>query len=211
MARLPNPGSDDGNWGSILNDYLLVSHNAAGALTSSSGAELAVNKNQANGYPGLDGNGQVAISAVPTSNGVGSYLGAYMSNTAVATSSFGAVVFEGTTTIFGTALAWSAGNATRIIPQSEGIYSVSVTVNWNDAGAASGTARYARVTSQCQFHTEDQRGNVSGIDTIQSISMTMLLRELQDLQVFLNQESGSDLTPYVLVLVTKVTHTSLPI
>jgi hypothetical protein len=180
-------------------------------LTSASGAELAANKNQPNGYPGLDGSGQVAISAVPTSNGVGSYLGAYMANTVLPTSSFSAVVFEGTTTIFGAALTWDAGDATRIIPQSEGIYSVSVTVNWNDAGALSGTARYARITSQCQFHTEDQRANISGVDTIQSLSMTMLLRELQDLQVFVNQESGNDLTPSILVLVTKVAHTSLPI
>lgn len=30
MARLPIPGSDDGNWGNILNDYLLVGHNADG-------------------------------------------------------------------------------------------------------------------------------------------------------------------------------------
>lgn len=30
MARLPIPGSDDGTWGDILNDYLLVEHNADG-------------------------------------------------------------------------------------------------------------------------------------------------------------------------------------
>ena len=32
MPRLPVPGSDKGNWGNILNDYLLVSHNADGTL-----------------------------------------------------------------------------------------------------------------------------------------------------------------------------------
>jgi len=32
MARLPVPGSDDGNWGQILNDYLLAGHNADGTL-----------------------------------------------------------------------------------------------------------------------------------------------------------------------------------
>jgi len=32
MARLPVPGSDDGNWGQILNDYLSASHNADGTL-----------------------------------------------------------------------------------------------------------------------------------------------------------------------------------
>lgn len=32
MARLPNPGSDQGTWGSILNDYLSQVHNANGTL-----------------------------------------------------------------------------------------------------------------------------------------------------------------------------------
>ena len=32
MARLPIPGQDDGTWGDVLNDYLLQSHTAAGAL-----------------------------------------------------------------------------------------------------------------------------------------------------------------------------------
>jgi hypothetical protein len=32
MARLPQPGGDDGNWGSILNDYLSQTHNTDGTL-----------------------------------------------------------------------------------------------------------------------------------------------------------------------------------
>lgn len=32
MARLPQPGGDNGNWGTILNDYLLVEHDQAGFL-----------------------------------------------------------------------------------------------------------------------------------------------------------------------------------
>jgi hypothetical protein len=32
MIRLPTPGSDDGNWGKILNDFLTVSHNPDGSL-----------------------------------------------------------------------------------------------------------------------------------------------------------------------------------
>ncbi len=34
MARLPVVGSDDGNWGSILNTFLGVAHNSDGTLTS---------------------------------------------------------------------------------------------------------------------------------------------------------------------------------
>lgn len=32
MARLPTPGGDNGTWGSILNEYLSVEHNADGTL-----------------------------------------------------------------------------------------------------------------------------------------------------------------------------------
>lgn len=34
MARLPNPGSDNGTWGNILNDFLRVEHNPDGTLKS---------------------------------------------------------------------------------------------------------------------------------------------------------------------------------
>lgn len=32
MSRLPTPGSDEGNWGTILNDFLGVAHNSDGTL-----------------------------------------------------------------------------------------------------------------------------------------------------------------------------------
>src|SRR5664279_873332 len=32
MARLPTPGGDDGNWGTVLNDFLSQEHNADGTL-----------------------------------------------------------------------------------------------------------------------------------------------------------------------------------
>jgi hypothetical protein len=34
MTRLPVPGEDKGTWGTVLNDYLLQSHNADGTLKS---------------------------------------------------------------------------------------------------------------------------------------------------------------------------------
>lgn len=35
MARLPQPGGDDGTWGQVLNDFLSQTHNADGTLKSS--------------------------------------------------------------------------------------------------------------------------------------------------------------------------------
>ncbi len=35
MSRLPQPGSDKGIWGDVLNDFLSVAHNADGTLKDS--------------------------------------------------------------------------------------------------------------------------------------------------------------------------------
>jgi len=35
MSRLPTVGSDSDSWGTVLNDYLLVSHNADGTIKTS--------------------------------------------------------------------------------------------------------------------------------------------------------------------------------
>lgn len=70
MARLPNPGSDDGVWGTVLNDFLGVAHNADGTLkdaaVSAAGAEQTSNKGQANGYAPLNGSSKVPIANLPT-------------------------------------------------------------------------------------------------------------------------------------------------
>lgn len=39
MARLPQPGSDDGTWGNILNQYLLVAHDTDGSLKAGISAD----------------------------------------------------------------------------------------------------------------------------------------------------------------------------
>ena len=36
MTRLPQPGSDDGAWGALLNEFLLVAHHENGALKGQS-------------------------------------------------------------------------------------------------------------------------------------------------------------------------------
>ncbi|MGB4761748.1 MAG: hypothetical protein WBP12_00125, partial [Candidatus Saccharimonas sp.] len=42
MARLPIPGSDEGNWGSILNDFLAQVHSSDGSLKVGSIQESAL-------------------------------------------------------------------------------------------------------------------------------------------------------------------------
>jgi hypothetical protein len=68
MSRLPTPGSDDGTWGTILNDYLSVAHNSDGSLKDSAtiaGAEQTSKKGAANGYAPLDASAQVPAANVP--------------------------------------------------------------------------------------------------------------------------------------------------
>jgi hypothetical protein len=67
--RLPIPGGDDGDWGTILNGFLGVSLNGdgtvqPGALTQA-GGEITSNKGQPSGYAGLNSSSQVPIANIP--------------------------------------------------------------------------------------------------------------------------------------------------
>lgn len=57
MARLPQPGADAGDWGAILNNFLLQSHLPDGTLRA---------KGQANGLASLDTNAKLPLLQVPT-------------------------------------------------------------------------------------------------------------------------------------------------
>lgn len=78
MARLPIPGGDDGTWGDILNDYLGVSLDAAGALKSTAIPDGSVTptklsqayipaseKGAASGVATLDATGKVPSAQLP--------------------------------------------------------------------------------------------------------------------------------------------------
>jgi hypothetical protein len=43
MARLPQPGSDNGTWGTLLNDFLAVEHNSDGTLKTSGSISTKAN------------------------------------------------------------------------------------------------------------------------------------------------------------------------
>ena len=69
MPRLPNPGSDNNQWGDILNDFLGVEHNSDGTLKSTgslAAKESTANKGAATGYPSLDSSAKVPIAQLPT-------------------------------------------------------------------------------------------------------------------------------------------------
>lgn len=74
MARLPEPGGDEGDWGDLLNAFLLASHNddgtiKDGAITADStdgGFERTSNKGQAEGYAELDADAKVPATQLPS-------------------------------------------------------------------------------------------------------------------------------------------------
>lgn len=49
MARLPVPGADEGTWGSLLNDYLLVTHDTSGELKAGTVGPSALENNSVSG------------------------------------------------------------------------------------------------------------------------------------------------------------------
>lgn len=66
MANLPTPGQDEGTWGNILNEFLLVSHNSDGTLQSSaissSGGVTTGSVGSANGVASLNSSSQVPLT-----------------------------------------------------------------------------------------------------------------------------------------------------
>src|SRR5882672_4462546 len=75
MSRLPVPGSDDGNWGDLLNDFLHASHNSDGTLKTS-----AVNASGGQGPAGPAGAQGVAGPAGSVTDNVASYYTANFSS-----------------------------------------------------------------------------------------------------------------------------------
>jgi hypothetical protein len=68
MARLPQPGGDDGVWGAVLNDFLATSLNNDGTIKASAiNSKLdASQKGQANGVASLGSDGRVPDTQAPS-------------------------------------------------------------------------------------------------------------------------------------------------
>lgn len=71
MARLPIPGSDDGTWGDILNDFLSTQHNADGTHSLSLDSLTDVNTAGATNGQVLKFNGSTWVAGSDVSGGAG--------------------------------------------------------------------------------------------------------------------------------------------
>lgn len=209
MSRLPQPGSDDGTWGTILNDYLSVAHASDGSLKSAAliaaGAQQTSQKGQANGYASLDNTGKVPVSQIPLGLGVGDYIGVYANGFPVDAGMFPTVAWDSTTTVNGSSLVFDSGFADRVQIAEAGVYSITVTTEWADQ-AVPGT-RTVRIFTECMFLVTDQRPSTNDVDneTIQNVTTTLYLQPGDDISISINQTNASSvqLTPYIRMLVTR--------
>lgn len=65
MARLPQPGGDSGNWGNVLNDYLLQAHQADGTIKANAVDSAAIQNSSISGSKLQDNtvtNAKLAVS-----------------------------------------------------------------------------------------------------------------------------------------------------
>ncbi len=78
MARLPIPGSDNGSWGDILNNYLLQAHESDGTLKEGSITEASLSNTVKNKF-----NAPIQFSAATALLGVTPTDRAYVARTLV--------------------------------------------------------------------------------------------------------------------------------
>lgn len=214
QIRLPEPGSDEGNWGDILNAFLRIEHNDTGTLKKAdliTGAEQTANKGVTNGYASLGSDGLVPDSQLPGATSLmslaGDYMGVDMNTQNIDNSGGTAVTWDTITASRGTSINWSEGDPQFVRITQAGVYAISLTLNWNDNGDTTGSYRWAFINCSCQFLTQDSRPSVTdgATSTIQSMQFTVLLQAGDFIWIDIAQGSNGDLTPDVLMLVTLVT------
>lgn len=207
MTRLPIPGGDEGNWGSVLNEFLSVAHANDGTLRDASlisGAQQTSQKGQANGYAGLDGSGKVPPLQLPDSLvGSGDYIGVRVTQQSIASNDFAQATWDTQTTIRGSSLSWDIGNPTFIEVATTGVYAISLTVFWNDSASTDNTLRFAEIVTNCGFYTEERCTKVVNAVT-QSLHFTAYLQPGQTSSAFVSHSDPGTLTPDMLMLVTRI-------
>jgi hypothetical protein len=206
MARLPSPGSDAGNWGNILNEYLNVAHNDDGTLKATSliaGAQQTSQKGQLNGYASLDSLGKVPGAQLPDFIGSGDYIGVSANSLTTPTDTFTQASWDNQTVLRGDSLSWDIGNPTTIQVNATGVYGISLTVFWNDSTSTDNGLRFAEIFTNCGFYTEDRRTKVVNAVT-QSLHFTAYLQQGQHPGAYISHSDPGTLTPDILMLVTRI-------
>lgn len=143
------------------------------------------------------------------SNDVGSYISVSSYSQQFTDGSTNYALFEEMNVQRGSAISWDSGVDQQLLTiQSDGVYAISATIDWNDAGE--GGSRFAEIACNCQFRTSDQRGGSPTIDASSKITLnfTCFLQASQDVALLLGcgYTTAGSLTPNVSMLVTKIAH-----
>jgi len=229
VSRLPIPNGDNGNWGGILNDFLSQSLDSGGGIKPSAlvaaGSELTANKGQAGGYVPLNNSSLVSSSYLgtgtansttflagdntwqtinQTSTGIGNYMGVFGSTQVITNDNYVLYQFDTITAQTGSSTSWDGGSPSTITISETGVYAVNVTVFWQDP--ATGGKLSVQLFTSCGFMTQDNRPTFtdSTTSTVQNISGTFYLQQGQNILLELDQTTGSDVTPDVWMLTTRV-------
>lgn len=210
MARLPVPGQDSGDWGTILNNFLKVSLNSSGQIKSSAitnaGGQLTNKKGQASGYASLNSSGVVPNSQLPTMlTGVGDYVGVY-SSPFVENGAYPGVEWEGVTATRGNSVSLNVDNPMRVDVETDGVYAVTAMVQWGDQNTENPGGRSIHIFANCGFYVTDQRERnpVAGVQNYQTVNYTVFMQANTSFTCSINQTGETSLNPYVMMLVTRV-------
>ncbi len=210
MARLPVPGGDQGEWGDILNEFLMVSLTEGGGIRptalTNAGGQLASAKSQANGYAGLDPNGVVPTAQLPARlAGVGDYVGVSGSFAAADTVPVMIEWTDTTTPPRGVSLSWSGDTPTQVTIATDGVYAVTVMIQWGDHIAVNQGARTVNLFANCGFYVVDQRECAgTGVETYQTVNYTVYMQAGGSFRVYATQQGEVELNAYAMMLVTRV-------
>lgn len=156
MARLPVPGGDQNQWGTVLNEYLQIEHNTDGTHNIA-GVERTANKGAANGYAPLNGSQQVPLANLPSIP---------QSQVTNLTSSLATKVDEGALVVDAKDYG-AAGNATRV----RGVVSTSASASVTVANAAFVSGDVGKLAV---VYTENGAGTITTIASVQSATQVTL-------------------------------------
>jgi hypothetical protein len=152
MSRLPSPGGDTGSWGTILNDFLAIAHNADGSLK----AQASIDSKAPLTSPTFSGTVTVPTPVNGSDAATKAYVDSNMGGTSrftprplttsAAVNDYNFVIANATSGVLTVTLpaaisgGWvrvkksdSSGNAVTIVPASgqiDNLSSVSITVQW---------------------------------------------------------------------------------
>jgi hypothetical protein len=208
MTRLPIPGGDKDNWGTTLNDFLSQSIDGVGSLKPTAliaaGSEMVANKNQPDGYPGLDSAGLIATAQLPTTGAVAAYMGVYADLPPMASGDSVSVSFDDISAqLDPTSISWDSADPDYVTILQTGVYSVTAGVYWRDSGNSGPIS--LQIISSCQFNFADIRPGIGdgATESQQFLTVSMYLQAGHTFRVNIQQTLNVTVTPYIEVLVTR--------